>query len=141
MKTLKTILTTSLTALIFNACVEKNELSNNLYAPIQATLLTGTDFTLDFNKTEFPLIFEDKNSCKYLANAEFSIQSERAYISLEKKICFNDNKIKEYNIKGFAVEDDMKTGLNVEVNYSNKYLIAKLAANKKVKLFITEEKE
>lgn len=27
MKTLKTILTTSLTALIFNACVEKNELN------------------------------------------------------------------------------------------------------------------
>lgn len=140
MKTLKTILTTSLTALIFNACVEKNDLNSSLYTPIQATLLTGTDFTLDFNKTEFPLIFEDKNSCKYLANAEFSIQSERAYISLEKKICFNDNKIKEYNIKGFAVEDDMKTGLNVEVNYSNKYLVAKLAANKKVKLFITEAK-
>ncbi len=137
---MKKILLSSLLAasVLFTACAEKSSHDNSINNSIvKAVLITGSDFTSGDNfKSELPLVFNDYNNCKYLGNAKYSLSTERVYISLYQKICFDGNNIVSNNIEGFVVENRI-SGISTEVSYTNG-IVAILKAGKNVELAISK---
>lgn len=103
-----------------------------LHTPIETTLINGYINGMD----PFQLMFNDKNNCKYLGQTSYSKNTERVFVNLEKKVCYIDGQLIETKIKGFAI-DDLKQGINANVDYSNKIVVT-VNPGKKVMLFVTE---
>lgn len=124
--------------------IESKKLNVPIATTIKATLLTGYEFVIDNtnNPTSISnaelLIFSDENSCKYIGKSTYSISAERFNVSLEKRICLDDNQLIETYIKGFVTENSV-IGLKAKLEVKpNSVGVAELLPGRDVELFVTK---
>lgn len=99
--------------------------------PIKVTLLNGYINGMD----PIPMIFNDESNCKYLGEATYMMAPERVNVNVYKKSCILDGQVIETELKAY-VTDELKYGINANVDYSNDKIIATVNAGKNLEIFI-----